>query len=57
MGGAIGDSGDTGDDEAIGVYCPGGILTGGGFAKMVRNGHCGDGDGETGLEVVVLGGV
>ena len=50
-------NGDTGDDDAIGVYCPGGILAGGGFVKMARSGNCGEADGETGLEVVVLGGV
>ena len=54
---AGGVNGDTGDDEAIGVYCPGGILTGGGFVKIVRSGNCGEADGETGLEVGVVGGV
>lgn len=39
------------------MYFPGGILTGGGLARIVRNGICGEADGETGLEVHVLGGL
>ncbi len=55
------DDGDTwlpeDEDEATGVYCPGGMLTGGGFARTVRNGNFGEVDGDTGLELEVLGGV